>query len=263
MSKNMKIGVFDSGLGGLIIAQAFIKHMPAFDYFYYGDYANLPYGDKTSEHILNYTLNAMKYMISQNCKIIVIACNTATSIALRYIQQVFLPDFAPNIKCLGVIVPTVEIAVESGFSTIGVIATKSTVNSHVYKTELLKIKPDLNVIEVAAPELVPLIENNNLEQAEDIVRQNSNYFKNCDGLILGCTHYPLLKKCFINNLPTTKIISQDEFIAQKLQDYLERHGEICEFLAQNGLRDFKVTSFNDKTQQIAKNLGIDIKLTKI
>lgn len=258
----MKIGVFDSGLGGLIVAKALIEHMPRFDYFYYGDYANLPYGDKNSDQILQYTLDAVRYMISKNCKIIVIACNTATSIALRYIQQIFLPSFAPDVKCLGVIIPTIEVATEKALSTIGVVATNSTVNSHVYKTELNKINPKCKVIEVATPEFVPLIENSDFEKAEILVKQYSGHFKNCDALILGCTHYPLLKNIFRKYLPDTKVISQDELIAQKMQNYLERHNEIYEFLGQNGLRDFVVSSFNDKTRQIAKNLFPDIKLVK-
>ena len=176
MSKDMKIGVFDSGLGGLVITKAFIKAMPQFNYFYYGDSAHLPYGEKTSGQILKYTLQSMRYMIAQNCKIIIIACNTATSIALRYIQQRFLPEYSPDTKVLGVVIPTVEVATEVNSQNIGVVATSATIRSHIYKTELHKINPDLNVVELAAPELVPLIESNNFEYAEDFVGEYCNSF---------------------------------------------------------------------------------------
>ena len=127
----MKIGVFDSGLGGLVITKSFIDSLPEYDYLYYGDSAHLPYGDKTSGRILGYTLEAMRYMISRGCKIIIIACNTATSICLRYIQQRFIPEFAPDVKVLGVVIPTVEVAVENLSRTVGVVATNATVRSHI------------------------------------------------------------------------------------------------------------------------------------
>ena len=106
----MKIGIFDSGLGGLVITKAFINALPEYDYIYYGDTANLPYGDKTSGQILAYTLEAMKFLISKKCALIIIACNTATAVALRYIQQRFIPEYAPDVKVLGVVIPTVEVA---------------------------------------------------------------------------------------------------------------------------------------------------------
>ena len=262
MSDNMKIGVFDSGLGGLVITKAFIKHLPQFDYFYYGDSLHLPYGEKTSGQILKYTLQSIRYMIAQNCKIIIIACNTATSIALRYIQQRFLPEYAPDIKVLGVVIPTVEVAAETNLQNVGVVATSATVRSHIYRTELHKINPNLNVIELAAPELVPLIENNNFEYVEDFVREYCNSFQDCGSLILGCTHYPLLKDIFRKYLPNVKIVSQDELIAPKLKDYLTRHTEIYSCLGQNKLRDFRVSSLNKHSQKVAQNLFPEIPLIK-
>ena len=142
-----KIGVFDSGLGGLVITTALIKALPQYDYLYLGDTAHLPYGDKTSGRILKYTLDSISYLIKQDCKLIIIACNTATSICLRYIQQKFIPSNAPDVKVLGVIIPTVEVALSSGEKKVGVIATQATINSHIYQTELQKINPNIDVIE--------------------------------------------------------------------------------------------------------------------
>ena len=256
----MKIGVFDSGLGGLVITKAFIQAMPGFDYVYYGDTANLPYGTKTQEQILNLTIEAVKYLIEQDCKLIIIACNTATSIALRYIQQRFIPVFAPKIKVLGVIVPTVEEATDSGARNIGVIATNLTVNSHIYRAEINKIAPNINVQEVSAPELVPLIEANNFEKAYEFCKQYAQKFQNISSLILGCTHYPLLKQYFRELMPKVKIISQDEFMGAKLQNYLQRHPEISAMLTRNHQYSFMVSQLKQNSLDVAQRLfaGIEI-----
>ena len=256
----MKIGVFDSGLGGLVITQAFVNCLPDYDYFYYGDSKHLPYGDKTSGRILSYTLNAIKYMISCDCRLIIIACNTATSIALRYIQQRFLPVEAPNVKVLGVVIPTAEVAACDNAANIGVVATSATVHSHIYRTELQKINPLLNVMEIAAPDLVPAIENNNFKKAELIVHRLVPSFSKCDSLILGCTHYPLVKDFFRNMLPKVKIVSQDELMADKLKNYLYRHPEIENTLTHYGSRNFEVSLLNSHAEKVAQKLFSKIEL---
>lgn len=257
----MKIGVFDSGLGGLVITKAFIETMPGFDYLYYGDTEHLPYGEKTSGQILSYTLEAVEYLISQDCKLIIIACNTATAIALRYIQQRFIPACTPNVKVLGVVIPTVEEAVFPGAGTVGVIATPATVRSHIYQTELLKLNPNLKVQEIAAPKLVPMIENNDFGQAEAICRCYAGQFDAIDSLILGCTHYPLIKEHFRTLLPEVKIISQDELMGTKLQNYLQRHPEISACLSRNHTYRFEVSRLNTQALNVAERLfpGIVIK----
>lgn len=256
----MKIGVFDSGLGGLVITKALIKALPQYDYLYYGDSAHLPYGDKTSGTILNYTLQAMKYMIKKDCKLIIIACNTATAITLRYIQQRFIPFYAPDVKVLGVVIPTVEVAVEQNKTDIGVIATKATVSSKIYTQELLKINPLCKVLEIAAPELVPAIEANDFAKAAEIIHVYAPYFKNCQSLILGCTHYPLVKDMFFRELPQVAIISQDELMGNKLQSYLEHHPEIENMLYKNSGREFRVSRNNYQAKQVAKVLFQNIEI---
>jgi len=258
----MKIGVFDSGLGGLVITRAFIKEMPEYDYFYYGDSKHLPYGEKTSGRILKYTLNAMKYMIENDCKIIIIACNTSTSITLRYIQQRFIPSLFPGIKVLGVVIPTVEIAAAHGAKTVGVIATNATARSHIYQTELHKVNPQLKVIEIAAPELVTAIEENNFTKAAEIVKKYAENFKECDSLILGCTHYPLVKEYFRRELPDVKVVSQDELMADKLKDYLRRHQEIETYLSRGRDYKFFVSSLNRHAEAVAGNLFPDVEIKK-
>ena len=248
----MKIGVFDSGLGGLVITKAFIQTMPEFDYCYYGDTKNLPYGEKTSGQILSYTLAAVKHLIAQDCKL---------TIALRYIQQRFIPAYAPDIKVLGVVIPTVEEAVFNGAGTIGVIATPATVHSHIYQTELLKLNPNLKILELATPKLVPMIENNRFELADEICQEYAQPFGHVDSLILGCTHYPLVKNYFRRLLPNVKIISQDELMGAKLQDYLTRHPEIASQLTCNHNYQFEVSLINEQSAAVAQRLfpGIVIK----
>jgi glutamate racemase len=254
----MKIGVFDSGLGGLVITKAFIQKMPEYDYFYYGDSRHLPYGEKTAGRILNYTLNAIKYMIANDCKTIIIACNTATSIALRYIQQRFIPKYAPDIKVLGVVIPTVEVAVEQNAKNIGVVATTATAKYHIYKEELFKLAPNLNITEIAASRLVPAIESNNFKKAEKIVKELSQRFLNCDSLILGCTHYPLVKNIFRKCLPGVNVVSQDEFMGDKIYNYLKRHEEIESKLSKNSVYEFQVSSLNRHSQLVAATLFPEI-----
>ncbi|MBR1648154.1 MAG: glutamate racemase [Alphaproteobacteria bacterium] len=258
----MKIGVFDSGLGGLVITKAFISELKEYDYLYYGDSAHLPYGDKTSGQILKYTLQSLRYMIAQDCKLIIMACNTATAVTLRYVQQRFIPAFAPQVKVLGVVIPTVEVAAQDGAKKIGVVATSATIRSHIYQTELLKINPALQIKEIAAPELVPLIEKNKFSYAAEFVKEYCRTFADCDSLILGCTHYPLLKTYFRSFLPDVKIVSQDELMSQKLRDYLFRHPEIEKFLGKNYQRIFKVSSLNLHSRKVASRLFPEIVLLK-
>ena len=250
----MKIGVFDSGLGGLVVTKAFINALPEYDYVYYGDTEHLPYGEKTSGQILSYTIEAIKYLISQNCGLIIIACNTATSIALRYLQQRFIPSFAPDVKVLGVVIPTVEEALLDNAQKVGVVATNATVRSHIYEQELHKIKPDLEVREIAAPELVPFIEADNFAEAKKKSIEYAKKFEDMDSLILGCTHYPLLKEYFREALPQVRIISQDELMGTKLADYLKRHIEIDICLSRNHDYKFLVSNWNEHYQKVAAML---------
>ena len=257
----MKIGVFDSGLGGLVVTKAFINALPEYDYVYYGDTEHLPYGEKTSGQILSYTIETIKFLISQNCGLIIIACNTATSIALRYLQQRFIPSFAPDVKVLGVVIPTVEEALLDNAQKVGVVATNATVRSHIYEQELHKIKPDLEVREIAAPELVPFIEADNFVEAKKSAIEYAKKFEDVDSLILGCTHYPLLKEYFREALPKVRIISQDELMGAKLADYLRRHIEIDICLSRNRDYKFLVSNWNEHYQKVAAMLfpGIPVR----
>ncbi|MDR1693947.1 MAG: glutamate racemase [Lactobacillaceae bacterium] len=262
----MKIGVFDSGLGGLIITKSFLRELGDYDYLYFGDTKNLPYGDKISSEVLMLSIRAVEFLIKNNCKIIIFACNTASSIALRYVQQIYIPQYYPNIKVLGVIVPTVEEAIASSKKKIGVTATNSTINSHIYNIEIKKINPDIKVQELATPKLVPAIENDDFILADSLVQDYVKSFSNIDSIILGCTHYPLLKECFRKYLPEkVQVISQDEFMGEKLKKYLHNHPEIETKLTKNAEREFLVSQKNKYYEAVAGKIisGIKIKEVKI
>lgn len=258
----MKIGVFDSGLGGLVIAKALMEALPEYDYVYYGDTAHLPYGEKTSGRILAYTLDAMRFLINQGCGLIIIACNTATAITLRYLQKRFCPQYAPNVKILGVIIPTVETALDTKADTIGVVATPATIRSDIYGVELRKISPKVKVISVATPRLVPAIEANDFQSAEQAISEYAVNFQNIPALILGCTHYPIVKDLFQKYLPRTRIIAQDDLMGNKLTDYLKRHGEIETKLSHGNTRQFIVSRLSPGYVQVAQRLFPNIQLKR-
>lgn len=264
----MKIGIFDSGLGGLVIAKEIFKKLPRYDYVYLGDTARIPYGSRGQDEILKFTTRALRVLFSRGCKIVVIACNTSSAKALRKIQTDFLPRHFSDRKVLGVIVPTLE-SIPKSSKKIGVVATSSTCRSHAYKKELAKINQAAVVYEQAAPQLVPYIENGDFNSAESKLRRYLKPLakKNIDTLVLGCTHYPLLKKAakqaFGKNI---LVISQEEIIPKKLSDYLKRHKEIKSALTRRNSREFTVTKITREFKKAASLLfgkNITLKYVRI
>ncbi len=260
----MKIGIFDSGLGGLVITKSLKEIMPEYDYIYYGDTQNLPYGDKDSAQILQYTIEAVKFLISQKCGLIIIACNTATAISLRYLQQKFIPSYAPDVKVLGVVIPTVEEALQNRIKHVGVLATEATVKSHIYKEELQKINSQLEVTEIAAPDLVPAIENNDFAKASKDIISYFAQFNNIDSIILGCTHYPLLKTILRQNISEKiQVVSQDELIGNKLRQYLQKHIDIDICLSRNSELKVLVSNINEHYKKVANRLFPSIVIEEV
>ncbi len=258
-----KIGIFDSGYGGLTILEAIRKELPQYDYLYLGDNARAPYGTHSFDVIYRYTLQAVKYLFSQDCALVILACNTASAKALRTIQQKDLKvinggngengDAALNggmkRNVLGVIRPTVEAVLGiTKTGHVGILATPATVSSESYVLELQKIAEGLQVTQQACPLWVPLIENgeHNGPGAKYFVgkylRELLAKDSQIDTLVLGCTHYPLLKEMIEgwlryheeieeSNFPQAihtehiRIISQGTLVAKSLADYLRRHPE--------------------------------------
>ena len=224
----MKLGVFDSGLGGLLIARSIHEHMPDLDIVYYGDTLRLPYGNRSDAAIYKFTQRAMSFLFEQGCFLIVVACNTASAAALRKLQQEWLPHAYPGRNILGVVVPTLEEAVDRGFKSIGLIATNYIIHSGIYQEELGKLAPDTKIYQQATPLLVPLIENDGDLWLSNVLEHCLKPLINndIDCLLLGCTHYPFLKP-YIREIigPDIALLSQDDIIPGKLEKYLDHHPE--------------------------------------
>ena len=267
----MKIGIFDSGLGGLIVARAIRKAMPEYDYVYLGDTKRLPYGNKTQEKIYQNTIQALTYLFERNCVLVIIACNTVSSQALRRVQQEWLPAriATQNVaggprskyfdrKVLGVIRPTVESV--GIFENIGLIGTLRTVDSTAYLQELKKINPKIKLLAKATPKLVPMIESGKYQ-----IKILENYlapFENIETLILGCTHYGMLKKEIQKTLgKKTKIIAQEDLLPGKLKNYLFRHKEIEKKLSKNKKFELLVTKTNERYKKLSSEwFGVKTKI---
>jgi len=264
----MKIGLFDSGLGGLIVTHSLIKQLPAYDYVYLGDTARVPYGNRSQEMIYAFTESGVSYLFEQGCELIILACNTASAEALRKIQSQYLPTRYSDRRVLGVLIPGAEEAVaRTNNGKVGVIATRGTVDSKAYIREIHKINPEIEIFQQAAPLLVPLVEGNALQYAPMIL---DDYIaplleKGIDTLVLGCTHYPLFKSYLREKIGDKIIVvSQDEFIPVKVADYLNRHPEIDQRLSQQGSRRFLLTDIAPSTNEVAQCLfGESVVLEKV
>ena len=187
------IGVFDSGLGGLTVAREIMRNLPMEKIVYFGDTARVPYGSKSKQTIQRYSRQIVRFLKTQEIKAIVVACNTATALALSAIREE-----AGDMPVIGVIEPGAKVACEETENgRIGVIATRATIGSHVYSDAICTIRPDAYVVSKACPLLVPLVEEGWLhDRITDaiIMRYLDEVLEyDVDTLILGCTHYPLLR----------------------------------------------------------------------
>ncbi len=243
----MKIGFFDSGLGGLLVLKAVAKRLPEYEYEYYGDTKHLPYGDRTEEEIYELTKAGVRHLFERDCVLVVIACNTASAETLRRLQDEFLPEHYPTRKILGVIIPVVEDVIASACTRVLMFATKRTVSSGKYHLELGKRNElHIKIEAVATPELVPLLEAGNIiganAIAQALIDERMEQGEGVDGLILGCTHYALLAEKLKETYGSMlQIFSQTEIIPEKLADYLAKHPEIETLLQRGGERTVFLT----------------------
>jgi len=252
------IGVFDSGFGGLTVLKEITNKLPQYDFIYLGDNARAPYGTRSFETIYQYTLACVLRLFDLGCPLVILACNTASARALRTIQQIDLPKGNPQKRVLGIIRPSAEVIGNyTNTNHIGVLGTSGTIASQSYIIEINKQYPSISVHQQACPMWVPLVENNELNNA------GTNYFvqqqmqqlfakhPQIDTVLLGCTHYPLLLPAIKTYTPNTvQIITQGNIVANSLNDYLVRHPEINNTLTQQGNRIFYTTdmpeNFNEK-----------------
>ena len=267
------IGVFDSGYGGLTVLKEMVRRLPQYDYLYLGDNGRAPYGNRSFETVYEYTLQSVQWLFAQGCPLVVLACNTASAKALRTIQQLDLPRIAPHNRVLGVIRPTTEIVGRyTRTGKVGVLATRGTVLSQSYPIEIAKFFPDIRVYQMACPMWVPLIENNEHDKpgadyfVRAYTRQLLSQAEGIDTVLLGCTHYPLLKEKIAANLPPgTRIISQGEIVADSLADYLQRHPEIESRCSRNGgfIRYYTTDSTEDFDNHASIFYGAGLRSTHV
>lgn len=222
--KTSPVGIFDSGIGGLTVAHAIKNALPSENMIYFGDTAHLPYGDKSEAAIQAYSIRIADVLLKKGCKVIVIACNSASSAAYELLKEYVQKD----IHIINVIDPMVElVTVQFSGKHIGLIGTKRTVQSGVYTRKIAEAKKQVTLASVATPLLAPMIEEGffNNQISHEIIAQylNDESLVNIDALILACTHYPLIKKeisAFYHDKMT--ILDSSEVVAIALKKYLQQ-----------------------------------------
>lgn len=178
----MRVGVFDSGIGGLTVLRTLIKKHPKNEYIYYGDTLNLPYGIKKKDELEKLSSQDIEFLLSKNVDIIIIACGTVSSNCLNYLKDKY------QIPIYDIISPTIKYINNSSYKNIGIIATERTIDSHIFQNNINK-----NIYEIKTPLLVPLIENNELDNLDTVLDNYlKEYIDKIDLLVLGCTHYPII-----------------------------------------------------------------------
>jgi glutamate racemase len=259
-----KIGVFDSGYGGLTVLKSLVKALPELHFVYLGDNARAPYGDRSFDTVYHYTLDCVNWLFDHDCDLVILACNTASAKALRQIQQVDLPLRNNNKRVLGVLRPTTESVGQFTQSKhVGILGTTGTIKSDSYKIEIAKFFPDIQVSQEACPIWVHLVENDllNVEGTDFFVNDHIQRLlekdNQIDAILLACTHYPLLLDSIQKAVPqNVRIISQGDLVAEKLVDYLKRHPEFANNILKDGQREFFTTDqFNDFDAKAGKFYG--------
>ncbi len=256
------IGIFDSGLGGLTTVRALSSALPGYDLLYFGDTARTPYGTKSRETVIRYAVENTELLLSRGARAIVMACNTVASCAPDIIREQF------DVPIFEVITPAVRLSVERTVAgQIGVIGTSATIRSGIYKRKIEKMLPDAKVFSAACPLLVPLVEEGWIGRPETamIVRKYLRplTLRQIDTLILGCTHYPLLKETIRKKIgKRIRIIDSSEATAADVRQHLENHPELDRRLGKEGKMEFLVSDLTDSFEKTATDfLGRRISLT--
>lgn len=240
------IGLFDTGNGGLTVLKALRERFPDVAFTYLGDHANAPYGNRPADDVLALTEASTEKLFGLGCRLVILACNTATAVACREMQQNWLPNsrYAGTHNVLGIVAPTVEAATQTPWAVqtpqypqrynrdlIAIFGTRRTISSNVYPEEIRKRCPDARVVQQACPRLAGAIEDGAdeatlgpmvSEYVSDLLAQTDGEVP--DRAILGCTHYPLAERHFQAALPSrTRLLAQPDAVAHSLEDYLTRH----------------------------------------
>jgi glutamate racemase len=248
------IGVFDSGIGGLTVVRALKRHLPEYDILYFGDTARTPYGTKSPETVVQYAIEDAEILLQRGAQILVVGCNTASSVATDILKERF------DVPIFEVISPAVLEAV-SGPKTrrIGIIGTRATINSGVYEEKIRAARPDMKVYANACPLLVPLVEEGWFKKAETrrIVKKYLHplKLKQIDTLILGCTHYPLLKEIIQAKIgKRVRVIDSSEALSVLVKDFLYDNPRIAGSLKKQGSCQFYVSDVTEPIQKLARSI---------
>lgn len=260
LKSSQPIGIFDSGVGGLTVAKEIKRLLPNENLIYFGDTKHLPYGEKSREAIVGYVTKITQFLLDNNCKAVVIACNSATANALKEVLELV----ADHVPVIDVINPVAEKVAFEIHNNIGVIATKATVNSGLYRKSIRKHNKFIKVDELATPLLVPAIEegfkNHPVTHAIIYNYLSSKKLKSIETLILGCTHYPLLIdeiRQFYGN--RVRIIDSPGIVANQLRIILEKNNLLNE--QKNPEYHFYVSDLTKNFEKISKKIfGKNIKL---
>ena len=245
MKNNFPIGIFDSGVGGLTVAHAINKVLPGESLVYFGDTAHLPYGDKSADSIKYYSIRISQFLLQKKCKIILIACNTASSVAFETVK-----DFVGrNALVVNVIDPVVgEVSQMKELKRIGVIGTKGTIRSDIYSKKIKQSNPSIEVASVATPLLAPMIEegfyNNKISRTVIDSYLSRPKFNKIDLLILACTHYPLIKKEIESIYEgKVKVLDSAETVARQLRSVMTKKNLLSS--AKKGKLEFYVSDYTE------------------
>jgi len=246
------IGIFDSGIGGLTVVKSIMEQLPGYDITYFGDTARTPYGSKSSETVVGYALENTEFLLKKGAKIIVMACNTVSSVASDSVADNF------DIPLFEVVTPATEKAVKSsGKLIIGIIGTRATVKSGIYEKKIKAIEPEAKVYSTACPLLVPLVEEGWLKKPETvmIIKKYLHPLKvrQIDTLILGCTHYPLLKDKIQRKIgKRVAVIDSSIAVAEKVKDFLDTHPEVDNLLTKKGGFRLFVSDITEQFEKTAR-----------
>ncbi len=267
MNKDAPIGIFDSGIGGLTVAKEIAKILPNEQIIYFGDTAHFPYGDKAAYSIKHYSALISKFLLEKNCKAIVIACNTASSVASKPLKKILPIDF----PLLNVIDPVAQhIAINNSNDKVGVIATKGTIGSRIYPKSIKNINENIEVASLATPLLAPMIEegffNNTISRTVIAEYLNKKNIKDVEALILGCTHYPLIEseveEFYADNNRKVKIINSAKVVAASVKKALEEKDLLSN--KANNSHHFYVSDYTKSFEKSTKFFfGNELKLEKM
>jgi glutamate racemase len=254
---NKPIGIFDSGLGGLTCIDPLVKALPKEHILYFGDTARTPYGSKSPETICEFSLQIADFLVKNGAKMLVIACNTISSVALDLLKKQY-----PHITIIGIIEPAAQNIVQvcTPKNSIGIIGTKATIQSKAYEKAIAEQQSDFNIHTLACPAFVPLIEEGIIQN--EIMDLTVHHYLNdfihyhkIDTLVLGCTHYPLIQENITKSFPSLKIINPSETIVAAVKSELKKHDLLAD--KAEGENTFCASDLSENFVNMINRIGMD------